>query len=432
MKMIKNMSPKTKTAIAAIAILCIIAAITFALQSNAAKKEEPVIDTAAYTYMTETEKLLAENVTEYLARYVILEPAESDSIANSAVENYNKILSSGITSINSSHTEALAENIHHTLGKYFSEGQITEEDLSALSAGISRIICDTLLFRIEEDAETYPPEFEEQYLALAKSLQEQIDDLKEKSTSISIRAKVNGDGEIDEAALSPILGKLKEEMLDSAYTDMQKTKDELLRDMSGEMSAMKQDISGEMDAKYGNIQNGKNGTDGKRGADGKNGIDGKNGADGKNGTDGTDGADGKTTYLAYAEDAYGTGFSLAPTDDTRYIGSCLSASTTQPTDPALYGNWSIYKSNDGKDGADGIDGEDGIDGKTTYTAYAEDAYGNGFSIMPTETTRYIGYCLSASEEQPTDSDSYGNWQEYRTYIISTTTDENNVTTLHIR
>ena len=428
MNIIRNLPKKAKTATAAVIVLCAIAGATFVLKSNAAKTEDPAIDTTTYTYTTETERRLAESVTEYLARYVILEPTANHAIADSAVENYNKILSSGITSVNSDHTEALAKNIRHTLEEYFTEGQTTEEDLSALSAGISKIICDALLSRIEENTETYSPELEEQYLALTQSLQEQIDELKKKSTSINIRAKVtdNGKAEADEAALSPLLGKLKEETLDSAYADLQKTKDDILHEISGEMAAMKQQISGEMDTKYGNVQNGKNGSDGKSGADGKNGSDGKNGLDGKNGQDGLDGADGKTTYLAYAEDVYGTGFSLTPTEDTKYIGSCLSASSIQPTDPVLYGNWSLYKSNGGQDG------KDGTDGKTTYTAYAEDADGNGFSLTPTETTRYIGYCLSASTTQPTDSGLYGNWQEYRTYIISTTTDENNVTTLHIR
>lgn len=431
MNIIRSLPKKAKAATAAAIVLCAAVGAAYALKSNAAKKEAPAIDAAAYTYATETERRLAESVTEYLAQYVMLEPAASGAIADSAVENYNKILSSGITSINSDHTEALAGNIRHALEGYLAEGQATEEDLSALSAGISKMICDALLSRIEEDAGTYPKELEEQYLALTQSLQEQIDELKEKSTSINIRAKVNDSGkaEIDETALSPILGELKEETLDSAYADLLKAKDDILHEVNGEMAAMKQQISSEMDAKYGNTTNGKNGSNGKDGTDGKNGNDGKDGKNGLDGTNGLDGLDGKTTYLAYAEDAYGTGFSLTPTEDTEYIGSCLSSSPTQPTDPILYENWSLYKSNDGKDGSDG---KDGANGKTTYTAYAEDADGNGFSLSPTETTRYIGYCLSASEAQPADPDLYGNWQEYRTYIISTTTDENNVTTLHIR
>ena len=140
------------------------------------------------------------------------------------------------------------------------------------------------------------------------------------------------------------------------------------------------------------------------------------------------GADGKTTYFAYAEDEYGTGFSLTPTENSKYIGSCLSASSQQPTDPIQYGEWSLYKGEDGKDGKDGTAG---TDGKTTYIAYAEDAHGTGFSLTPTENSRYIGSCLSASDSQPDDAGEY-EWQEYRTYILSVTTDENNVTTLHIR
>ena len=145
MNIIKNLPQKAKTAIAAVLVLCAVAGAAFAVKSNAAQKEDPTIDAIIYTYATETERRLAESVTEYLSRYVILEPAASSAIADSAVKNYNKVLSSGITSVNSDHTEEKTKNIRYTLEQYFTEEQITKEDISALSAGISQLVCDALL-----------------------------------------------------------------------------------------------------------------------------------------------------------------------------------------------------------------------------------------------------------------------------------------------
>lgn len=87
---------------------------------------------------------------------------------------------------------------------------------------------------------------------------------------------------------------------------------------------------------------------------------------------------------------------------------------------------------DGRDGADGKDGENGQDGKSTYVAYADDAFGSGFSLTPTETSKYIGTCITTADRQPTNASEYGNWQLYRNYIITSATDENNNTTLYIK
>ena len=73
MNIIKNLPQKAKTAIAAVLVLCAVAGAAFAVKSNAAQKEDPTIDAIIYTYATETERRLAESVTEYLSRYVILE-----------------------------------------------------------------------------------------------------------------------------------------------------------------------------------------------------------------------------------------------------------------------------------------------------------------------------------------------------------------------
>ena len=79
MNIIKNLPQKAKTAIAAVLVLCAVAGAAFAVKSNAAQKEDPTIDAIIYTYATETERRLAESVTEYLSRYVILERSASSA-----------------------------------------------------------------------------------------------------------------------------------------------------------------------------------------------------------------------------------------------------------------------------------------------------------------------------------------------------------------
>lgn len=86
----------------------------------------------------------------------------------------------------------------------------------------------------------------------------------------------------------------------------------------------------------------------------------------------------------------------------------------------------------GERGERGADGHDGIDGKTTYIAYADDENGTNFSLVPTETAKYVGTCITDAASQPTDYSMYSNWQEYRAYVITATTDpDTGLTTVHI-
>ena len=414
-----------------VVVIVVMMIAVFMVIVNVKNKAQEDSTAIIYNY-NRGEQRLAEAVKEYLAQYLILTDKDSSKVADVAVKSYNTVLSSGITDVTSEYTAALERNVRYALESCLAKEQITDEDFNALSSGICQVIWNTILSQIEDSSATGALEFEEQYLTLTESLQEQIDELKEKSTEISIRAKINSGSSPstvdDESFLSGLLGTLKGETLNSVGESLADAKEEILDEVGSSMDVMRQQISSEMDSRYGNIKDGKNGSDGRNGVDGKNGENGKDGAVGKNGKDGAAGADGKTTYFAYAEDEYGTGFSLTPTENSKYIGSCLSASSQQPTDPIQYGEWSLYKGEDGKDGKDGTAG---TDGKTTYIAYAEDAHGTGFSLTPTENSRYIGSCLSASDSQPDDAGEY-EWQEYRTYILSVTTDENNVTTLHIR
>ena len=80
------------------------------------------------------------------------------------------------------------------------------------------------------------------------------------------------------------------------------------------------------------------------------------GEDGTDGVPGPAGEDGKTTYtwIAYSDNADGSGMYQVPADTTKYIGIAVNKDTaTESTDPADY-TWSRFR------GADGIDGQDAV------------------------------------------------------------------------
>lgn len=73
---------------------------------------------------------------------------------------------------------------------------------------------------------------------------------------------------------------------------------------------------------------------------------------GEQGVPGAPGADGKTyyTWIAYSDNADGTGMYQQPKDTTKYIGIAVNKETaTESSNPSDY-TWSLFK---GKDGADG-------------------------------------------------------------------------------
>ena len=86
------------------------------------------------------------------------------------------------------------------------------------------------------------------------------------------------------------------------------------------------------------------------------GFYGKDGKDGTDGVPGPAGEDGKTTYtwIAYSDNADGSGMYQVPTDTTKYIGIAVNKDTaTESTDPADY-TWSRFRGEDGADGQDAV------------------------------------------------------------------------------
>lgn len=82
------------------------------------------------------------------------------------------------------------------------------------------------------------------------------------------------------------------------------------------------------------------------------------GEDGTDGVPGEPGKDGVTyyTWIAYADNADGSGMYQIPTDNTKYIGIAVNQLTaSESNNPADY-TWSRFKGEDGQNGTDGTSG----------------------------------------------------------------------------
>lgn len=304
--------------IAAVGILVLVAVIGIIyIHKNKVPVEE---DMQIYVYESETESYLAENVGGYLEQYVLLKDEEKGKIANIAVETYDTILSSGVEAVTEEHTAAIEKRISAALKEVISEEQITNEDMELLASGVSRLIWDTVKTQLDASVFQQDIQNKEEYKRLANSLQTQIDSLEDKISRLKLSANIKI--ESPEEAIE----NSKTEIYESVEKDMIYMEEDILNSVDQEMQNMKSEIVTEMKNKYGNI------------------TSGKDGATGKAGTDGKDGEDGKTTYIAYAEDESGTGFSLTPTETTKYIGTCISAAKSAPKDVNEYQNWQPYRS----------------------------------------------------------------------------------------
>lgn len=312
-------------------------------------QKQPKEEVKAYVYESEMETYLAENVGKYLGQHILLKDEEKGEVADIAVKTYDTILSSGVEEVTEEHTAAIEKRITDALKNVITDEQITDEDIDLLASGISQLIWDSVKTQLDESIFEKEGQYKEEKERLSRSLQSQIDSLEQKMDNLKISANIKIDSP------EKVIEESKTEIYESVEQQMYSMGENIADNVDQEMEQAKDEIISEMQNRYGNITSGRDGEDGKDGVDGK---DGKNGVDGKN-------------------------------------------------------------------------GKDGIDGKTSYIAYADDETGNGFSLIPTETSRYIGTCISSSPTAPTEATEYKNWQPYRNYVMTTTTDENGVTTLHI-
>ena len=149
------------------------------------------------------------------------------------------------------------------------------------------------------------------------------------------------------------------------------------------------------------------------------GDEGVPGAKGDKGDKGDKGADGKTlyTWIKYADDNQGTGFSDSPIENgvfKTYIGFAYGKESALESNDWHDYTWSLFK---GTDGEKGIPGEVGEDGKTYYTWIKySDKYPTSNSDLydtPTVNTEYIGISVNnETEDESWDWTAYV-WSKFK-------------------
>lgn len=369
--MLQKMNLKSKKSlliIGATALLTTALGILLVVRVSANKAEPK--EAVTYHY-TDAEQKLADEVKAYLAQYLELPEEAGNAIADAAVENYNIVLRSDTDVINDEITDAVRGRIRSVIFELSAQPEtLSDQTLDALSSGVTEIIWNAVLSVLQavpEEAVASEGQKEE-YEFLIQSLQSQINALKERKTKVSINTNIQDKREIDltgEDILSGIDSMSEQELAELAEklglsvsrlrefleSSISKSNEDLTDDMKEKLEKEIDKLRRELEKEISNTS-------------GKEGVAGKTGQK-------------------------------------------------------------------GEQGEKGADGKAGNDGKTTYIAYADDASGTNFSLTPTETAKYVGTCITSASQQPTDYSQYSNWQEYRTYIITATTDAEGVTTVHI-
>lgn len=345
-----NLKSKRNITIGGALAVSVILCIVLAIKISAKRTEEE--DIKIYDYTAE-EQALADAVKGYLAQNLELTERANCEIADTAVENYNIVIASDTDVINDEITDAVRKRIRSTIFAFSDQPEtLSDETLDAVSSGVTEIIWDAVISALEsvQITENLPDSYKEDYEYLIQSLQGQIDTLKERKTKVSINANINANKDIDITGEDILAGVQDmdetelEELADKLGISLDQLRELLEKSMSksnGELTdSMKKDLEKEINDLRKELQKEISKTSGKEGTAGKAGQKGEKG---EKGADGKSGNDGKTTYIAYADDANGTNFSLTPTESSKYIGTCITSAAQQPTDHAQYSNWQEYR-----------------------------------------------------------------------------------------
>lgn len=109
---------------------------------------------------------------------------------------------------------------------------------------------------------------------------------------------------------------------------------------------------------------------------------------GEQGVPGVAGTDGKTyyTWIAYSDNADGTGMYQQPNDNTKYIGIAVNKETvTESSNPSDY-TWSLFKGKDGADGLSVVGGGHWESSKVPYKANTMVTLANCVFLSKVETS----------------------------------------------
>ena len=356
-----NLTTKRQIYIAVAIILVLMSAVT-AIRIKVSGEETA----EAYSYSNVIEQVLADEVTAYLQNAADLgEETGANTganVANEAVESYRLIIRSDVDAVNDDHTSAIQERILSTLQKSTGEKELTEENMTALSAGVAEIVWQTVLSQIQKATENVE---ESDYFYLAESLQEQINELEQRKMKISVHADISNNTELtSEDILSMING-----MTDQELKQMTESLGLAEEDIQELLESYQSDADKEMDSKLKEVeQKLMQEIRESRGQDGKNGEKGIQGEQGEKGEGGTN---GKSIFVRYSENANGDGMTERPMSTSKYMGTYAGAKAS--TNPYDY-SWSKYT---------------GDDGKSIFIRYSEKSNGENMTERPTSTTKYM-------------------------------------------
>ena len=231
-------------------------------------------------------QILYDEVVGYLNKALDQEEEQSKGVAATAVDNYETIISSGITVLNRSHTEAVLQNIKRAiLENIDGADQMSDEELDLITANITEMILFNIMMQLEglsADARTSG-----EYMSLYQSISDETAYLSDREFKITITASVN-DTYIDSALLLDAISNMTEEersRFAEQLAELQgnKIKPEVLEWLN-QVNSIK-DLKGE---------NGIQGIQGIRGEKGETGARGEKGEQGAKGEQGIKGSDGYT------------------------------------------------------------------------------------------------------------------------------------------
>lgn len=322
------------------AAFAVILALTLGLNLLGRSEEK------AYYYENKVEALLAQRTIDYLDQNVVMKEDDLNEMGDMAVKTYNTILESGAVEITDEHSTAIEAAISDALNLYLRDEALSEADYEALAIGISKIILDVLLTELINSDLAINVNYSEEFNALTSSLQEQIADIERRLEKLRVNATIRFNTDEIEANINEAISSSLEASKNEIYEEINNNVSGIVEKQVNEkekeiVNTIKDDIINDVKDE---VVSGKDGKDGKNGATGATGATGAAGPAGKDGKDGEDGSNGKSTYIAYADDDQGNGFSLTPTETSKYIGTCITEAATQPSSVSDYSNWQLYRS----------------------------------------------------------------------------------------
>lgn len=154
-------------------------------------------------------QVLYDEVVGYLTNTLEQEEEQSKEVAAAAVDNYEIIVSSGITTLNRSHTEAVLQNVKKSILENITGAeQMSAEELDLLAANITEMILINIITQLEElsdDTKT-----SKEYETLYQSISDETAYLSDHEFRITITASLN-DAYIDSTVLFEAISNMTEE-----------------------------------------------------------------------------------------------------------------------------------------------------------------------------------------------------------------------------